>query len=79
MEIQKLFAHVVVWESFAKGKSILLFNTTQDGKGLDCQHHGRHKEAGFRNLTEAIDATTAPGRMMMQMVGAFAEFERILS
>jgi DNA invertase Pin-like site-specific DNA recombinase len=35
-------------------------------------------EAGFRRLTEAIDTTTAPGRMMMQMVGAFAEFERAI-
>jgi DNA invertase Pin-like site-specific DNA recombinase len=32
--------------------------------------------AGFRSLTEQIDTTTAAGRMMMQMVGAFAEFER---
>ena len=32
--------------------------------------------AGFRSLTEAIDTTTLAGRMMMQMVGAFAEFER---
>jgi DNA invertase Pin-like site-specific DNA recombinase len=30
----------------------------------------------FRGLTEAIDTTTPAGRMMMQMVGAFAEFER---
>ena len=35
-------------------------------------------EAGFRSLTEAIDTTTAAGRMMMQMVGAFAEFERAM-
>lgn len=35
-------------------------------------------KAGFRSLTEAIDTTTAAGRMMMQMVGAFAEFERAL-
>ena len=35
-------------------------------------------KAGFRSLTEAIDTTTAPGRMMMQMVGAFAEFERAI-
>lgn len=35
-------------------------------------------KAGFRSLTEAIDTTTAPGRMMMQMVGAFAEFERAM-
>jgi DNA invertase Pin-like site-specific DNA recombinase len=35
-------------------------------------------EAGFRSLTEAIDTTTPAGRMMMQMVGAFAEFERMM-
>jgi DNA invertase Pin-like site-specific DNA recombinase len=35
-------------------------------------------EAGFRSLMEALDTTTAPGRMMMQMVGAFAEFERAI-
>ncbi len=34
--------------------------------------------AGFRSLTEAVDTTTAAGRMMMQMVGAFAEFERAM-
>ena len=32
--------------------------------------------AGFKSITEAIDTTTAAGRMMMQMLGAFAEFER---
>ena len=32
--------------------------------------------AGFRSLTEPIDTTTLAGRMMMQMLGAFAEFER---
>ncbi|MCP4405383.1 MAG: recombinase family protein [bacterium] len=34
------------------------------------------KEAGFRSLTETIDTTTPAGRMLMQMVGSFAEFER---
>ena len=38
----------------------------------------KEAEAGFQSLTEAIDTTTAPGRMMMQMVGAFAEFERAI-
>jgi hypothetical protein len=33
-------------------------------------------EAGFRSLTEPIDTTTPAGRVIMQMVGAFAEFER---
>src|SRR5438067_4556272 len=35
-------------------------------------------DAGFRSLTEAIDTTTPAGRMMMQMVRAFAEFERAM-
>ena len=34
--------------------------------------------AGFRFITENIDTTTPAGRMMMQMVGAFAEFERAM-
>jgi DNA invertase Pin-like site-specific DNA recombinase len=34
--------------------------------------------AGFRSLTETIDTTTPAGRMMMQMVGSFAEFERAM-
>jgi len=33
-------------------------------------------KAGFKSLTEAIDTRTPAGRMMMQMVGSFAEFER---
>jgi DNA invertase Pin-like site-specific DNA recombinase len=36
------------------------------------------RRIGFRSLTEAIDTTTPAGRMMMQMVGAFAEFERAM-
>ncbi|WP_371924441.1 recombinase family protein [Aliihoeflea sp. 40Bstr573] len=32
--------------------------------------------AGFRSLTEAIDTTIPAGRMMMHMLGSFAEFER---
>ncbi|XTI73778.1 recombinase family protein (plasmid) [Acidithiobacillus sp. AC3] len=33
---------------------------------------------GFQSLTEAIDTTTPAGRMMMQIVGSFAEFERAM-
>jgi len=35
-------------------------------------------KAGSRSLTEAIETTTPGGRMMMQMVGASAEFERAM-
>ena len=31
---------------------------------------------GFRSLTEAVDTTTSAGRMVMQMLGSSAEFER---
>lgn len=34
------------------------------------------RNAGFRSLTEAIDTTVPAGRMLMQMLGSFAEFER---
>ena len=34
--------------------------------------------AGFRSLTEAIETMTPAGRMMMQMLGSFAEFERAM-
>jgi DNA invertase Pin-like site-specific DNA recombinase len=40
----------------------------------------RIEEAGaeFRSLTEPIDTTTPAGRLMLQLLGAFAEFERSL-
>jgi len=34
--------------------------------------------AAFQSLTESIDTTTPAGRMMMQIVGSFAEFERAM-
>ena len=34
--------------------------------------------AGFRSLTESIETTSPAGRMVMQMVGTFAEFERAM-
>ena len=36
----------------------------------------RDAGAGFRSLTEAVDTTTSAGRIVMQMLGSFAEFER---
>lgn len=32
--------------------------------------------AGFRSLTEAIDTTSPVGKMLMQILGSFAQFER---
>lgn len=34
--------------------------------------------AGFQSLTEVIDTVSPGGRMMMQIVGVFAEFERAM-
>lgn len=34
--------------------------------------------ARFLSLTEAVDTTSPAGRMMMQIVGSFAEFERAM-
>jgi DNA invertase Pin-like site-specific DNA recombinase len=36
----------------------------------------RDAGAGFLSITEAVDTTTSVGRMVMQMLGSFAEFER---
>jgi DNA invertase Pin-like site-specific DNA recombinase len=36
------------------------------------------KGGGFRSLTENVDTTSPAGRMMMQMIGCFAEFERAM-
>ena len=36
----------------------------------------KQAEAGFKSLTEAIDATTVSGIMMMQLIAVFAQFER---
>lgn len=40
----------------------------------------RIEEAGvhFQSLTEAVDTATPAGRMMMQIVGSFAEFDRAM-
>jgi DNA invertase Pin-like site-specific DNA recombinase len=36
------------------------------------------REVGFRSLNEAIDTTTAGGRLLFHIVGALAEFEHAL-
>jgi DNA invertase Pin-like site-specific DNA recombinase len=37
------------------------------------------RDVQFRSLTEAMDTTTATGRLLFHMVGALAEFERSLA
>lgn len=38
----------------------------------------RSKNIGFRSLTESIETETPQGRMFLQLLGVFAEFEREL-
>ena len=61
---------VVVWKLYRLSRSL-----------KDVLHlMERIAEAGaaFRSVTENIDTTTPAGRIMMQMVGSFAEFERAM-
>ena len=72
-ELQRLLDHLregdvlVVWKLDRLGRSLkdllfLLEKVAATG-------------AGFRSITEHVDTTTPAGRLMMQMLGAFAEFE----
>lgn len=38
--------------------------------------HLSKEDCGFVSLTEAVDTTTAAGRMLLQIIGSFGEFER---
>ena len=61
---------VVVWKLDRLSRSLRDVLTIMEQLG--------ESGSGFRSLTETIDTTTPAGRMMMQMVGAFAEFERAM-
>src|SRR5580658_5600280 len=45
---------------------------------IETVEHLRLRGIGFRSLTEALDTTTAQGRLVFHMFGALAEFERSL-
>lgn len=59
---------VVVWKIDRLSRSL--------GDLLRLLEEISHKGAGFVSLTESIDTTTPAGRMVAQMIGVFAEFER---
>jgi DNA invertase Pin-like site-specific DNA recombinase len=61
---------VVVWKLDRLSRSLKdLLTTLEKIEGAG---------ATFLSLTESIDTSTAAGRMMMQIVGSFAEFERAM-
>ncbi|HEX2839928.1 recombinase family protein [Hyphomicrobium sp.] len=61
---------LIVWRLDRLGRSLLDLLGT-----IEKLHVG---EVGFRSLTETIDTTNATGRLMFQIMGALAEFERSL-
>ena len=61
---------LVVWKLDRLGRSLIHLVQFLDGLG--------RKGAGFASLSEAIDTTTAGGRLVFHMLGALAEFERAL-
>lgn len=61
---------LIVWRLDRLGRSLI------DLLGTIEKLHIR--EVGFRSLTETIDTTNATGRLMFQIMGALAEFERSL-
>jgi DNA invertase Pin-like site-specific DNA recombinase len=73
-ELQRLLTELrpddtmVVWKLDRASRSLKDLLTLIDRLG--------EADAHFSSLTEHIDTGTPAGRMMLQMVGAFAEFER---
>src|SRR3954454_11503990 len=61
---------VVVWELDRLSRSLK--------DRLPILERSKAAGAGFRSLTEAVDTTGPAGRMMTQMLGACAEFERAM-
>ena len=73
-ELHKLLGHLRPGDVLVVWKLDRLSRSLKDLLHLLEGLNGRG--AGFMSITEHIDTTTPAGRMMLQMVGAFAEFER---
>ena len=61
---------LVVWKLDRLGRSLSHLIELTTGLG--------QRGVGFRSLSEAIDTTSAQGKLMLHMLGALAEFERAL-
>jgi DNA invertase Pin-like site-specific DNA recombinase len=75
-ELQRLLDHLRKGDVLVVWKLDRLSRSLRDV--LTMMERIQEAKAGFRSLTEAIDTTTAAGRMMMQVIGSFAEFERAM-
>lgn len=71
-----------LWEHLRPGDTLVVWKLDRLSRSVQdllmILDRLRQQEVGFRSLTEDLDTTTAAGRMMVQMVGVFAEFERSL-
>ncbi len=63
-----------------KGDTLVVYKLDRLGRSLrdlaDIIERLEKHNIGFRSLTEAIDTTTAGGRLIFHMFGAVAQFER---
>lgn len=75
-QLDKMMEHlrpgdtVVVWRLDRLGRSLRNLIALIDDLAVN--------EVGFKSLTEAIDTTTAGGKLIFSIFGALAEFERSL-
>jgi DNA invertase Pin-like site-specific DNA recombinase len=68
--------------SLTPGKALVVYKVDRLARSLSHLLHILERiqaaGAGFRSLTESLDTTSPSGRMTLQMIGAFAEYERAL-
>lgn len=68
--------------ALSKGDTLVVFKLDRLARSLrnllDIIERLDASGSGFRSLTEPIDTVTPAGRLMLQMLGAVAEFERSL-
>ena len=73
-ELQRLLDHMRAGDVLTVWKLDRLSRSLKDV--LRVMDRLRDLEAGFRSLTEAIDTTSPAGRMLMQLLATFAEYEK---
>jgi DNA invertase Pin-like site-specific DNA recombinase len=75
-------SYIVYLEQLRKGDVLVVWKPDRLSRSLKdvllLMEKVEQAGAGFRSLNEVIDTTSPGGRMMMQIVGTFAEFERAM-
>ncbi len=73
---------VAALDSLRRGDTLVVWRLDRLGRSLphliETVTGLRERGVGFRSVTEAIDTTTAGGRLVFHLFGALAEFERQL-